>query len=294
MARTYEGDVKRGDMPLVNPEDLIIVPADNSRDWSRYTLEGLLANPLPEIEEMLAKLARNGQEVPISAHPVPGNRLKVHAGFTRAIAALLGTRRGTLPGFRLKVHVRDYNAKEAFLASVIENHDRNETNQVDDAYAVRKLSELGYSDDEIRQAYGSQTDPMSRSWLLTLRKILRLPDEQKDAIRTHQITARAAVLLSETSPELQGIIAEEAQQDAKEEGRPVSESHVLKSARKHKALKTTRCRTSKECRAFWQERAAVGNPPRMMRLATVYLQFEQGITEDDGLWKELQSLFGTR
>lgn len=278
MARIYEGDVRRGDMPKAAPSALVLVPSDNSRyhGWQGRTLEDVLANPPATVESMIDSLMREGQKQPIAAHPVAGNKLKVHAGFTRAVAAMLIVSRGLNPEFRIDVKVEDCNEKEAFRSSVVENHARNETTAVDDAHAIRTLEQYGYSEDDICVIYGTPDKPRSRSWLNDIRRILQLPDEIKNDIHTKQLAAWAAIRLAKIEdPKVRDKVLKECKEDAN--GKPVTEQQVLAKARKQDALAKPTFRRMPEIREFWKERSVPGaNTPRVRRIADFMLRYHAG------------------
>ena len=153
MARAYAGDVKRGDLLWVLPEEIIYDDKDNAR-WRAVTKERVL--------EVAQSMLDNGQEQPCGVHEIEGKKLKLHAGLTRLKAGLLINKLGLTGNFRpdaskpwrLQCVFRDASGEEAFVHSIIENKDRLSTTIIDDASNVRVLSEgFGWSDDKIADLY---------------------------------------------------------------------------------------------------------------------------------------------
>lgn len=229
MAKSYglnplgdKADVERGDLPRFFPSDLLPFH-NNYRFGSTDTSASVIASREAEIEAMVDSLCSEGQKQPILIHPVPGNRFQVHAGDTRHQAFLRIEQRGIWPwgkeedGGRPRIECKvDTNGdpKRTFGTSITENIGRNTLNIIDIANAVAMATdEYKYTDAEILQKFqqakadGTPKDP---AWLPNMRRLARLPIEQKRKIYLKQMAASVGYILAEIPEERHAEVLAEA------------------------------------------------------------------------------------
>ncbi|MCS7214463.1 MAG: ParB/RepB/Spo0J family partition protein [Candidatus Calescibacterium sp.] len=86
--------------------------------------------------------------------------------------------------------VKNISDQEAFEISLIENIQRENLTPIESALAFEKLTELGYSHDDIAKKIGK-----SRSWVTNVMRILKLPDDVKKLIDERKISLGHAKIL---------------------------------------------------------------------------------------------------
>jgi len=197
-------DVKRGDFFFVDPFQISVK-------------EDLRGRCKPIAQEAIVAMAisfhENGQIQPVQCRRVEGNKLQLNLGFTRTNAARL-LRDGFEcdgenyhdPDFKLKVAVVDCNDQQAFINNIVENAQRNETSDVDDAINQERLRDrYGNSDAEIARLYGYP----NQNKVGRLRKLLQLDQKILDMVHDGQLPTQAALeLLDVPAVHREQIIAE--------------------------------------------------------------------------------------
>ncbi len=190
------GKVTRRDLFWIEPEQIIV-------------LEDLRGRHKPPGEEAIVEMAMSlfdyGQQQPVACRRVEGNRVRLHAGFTRAAAARLirtgftgtdGVERRN-PEFRLQCVIQECSDNEAFQRNVVENAHRNNTSSIDDAHNQRRLrDQCGMEDAAIARLYrygdGSKVG--------RLRELLDLSENVQDLIHSGAMPIDAALALKKLPP----------------------------------------------------------------------------------------------
>jgi ParB/RepB/Spo0J family partition protein len=183
----------RKDMWYVDPRELVINLAENSRMFP----------PSDEaIVERAYSMMENGQLQPIMVRKA-NDGYHVVLGFTRALAGMkivndlqpceVGK------GFQLKCVLTDANVQEAYVRSLDENLERNQTSPMDDAFNHRKLrEELGWDEDRIAKKF-----KCSVSWLGQMKKLLTLASDVQAKVHDGLLTVTRAIELADLSEEEQ-------------------------------------------------------------------------------------------
>lgn len=176
------GDVGRSDLFHVLPEYLIVDESLNGR-YEAHDDETVL--------ELAQSLMEHGQKQPILVRRLDGShQLKVVAGYRRWKAAtLVNTKLRPEKPIKLQCRVGEMNEEEAFLANIIENHDRKECGDMDYAFQHRRLrDEHGWDDDRIAKFYRR-----SSAWVQQKRKLLGLDTETREQVARGDLTTNAAL-----------------------------------------------------------------------------------------------------
>lgn len=146
------------------------------------------------LDELAQSIRANGILQPLVVKP-DGNGFELIAGERRLRAAKkLGLK-------EVPVIVRDVNDKDQLFLSLIENLQREDINPIDEAEGYRKLIE----DFSLNQLDVAKRVGKDRATVANAVRLLRLPEEIKDAIRSGSVSpghARAILALSPVEEQL--------------------------------------------------------------------------------------------
>jgi ParB family chromosome partitioning protein len=187
-------------------------------------------------EESLKQLADSIKEKgiiqPIIAEDQGNGKFIIIAGERRYRAAQLAGLK------EIPVLPKDLSDDEKLEIALIENIQREDLNPIEQAMAIKSLIKTtGHSQDKIAQRLG-----MGRSSLANILRLLKLPENIQDAIKTNQITSgHGRAILSLNSEEQQQALFERILNDkitvrtAEEQIKP-SKSHRNKVQQKSKNI----------------------------------------------------------
>ena len=157
-ARINAGDVGRGDVFFIAPQEIIVDEKLNGR-WTPHDAEA--------VEDMAKSFEAEGQLQPVQVRKVADNRVQL----------VLGT----------------VNDEEAFRRNIVENKQRAETTPIDDAFNQRRLrEEFGWTDARIAEFYG-----MTPSYVGLLKKLLILPTAAQLHVHERELSVQAAAALAD-------------------------------------------------------------------------------------------------
>lgn len=148
------------------------------------------------LEELANSVRQKGVIQPLIVRPSPteSGKFEIVAGERRWRAAQMAQLH-TLP-----VLVRDFTDTEVLEVAIIENIQRADLNPVEEATGYRQLIErFGHTQEKLAEAMGK-----SRSHIANLMRLLTLPDEVQDLLRTGRLSAGHARALI-TSPDPLGL-----------------------------------------------------------------------------------------
>lgn len=282
MARSLNlEDVKRGDLLRVWPQDLIVDPAKRGRHFP----------PTQErVEEIGTSIGTQGQEQPVPCTVTHDKRLELYAGFTRYEGIMWWNSQHPDNPIRIECVVKDRDPKEAFLSNLRENRVRNNVTVIDDAGNIRRLSEqFGMTDEEICAEYGAPGKPMSPSWLEGMRALVRLPEAEKAKIHAGELSKSVGLQLAQMAPEVRDQLLKEA---AVEGGGKVTTTSVLKAARKRGALRNTTALKMPEVKTGWTYLKDQDKNPRVVKLASAFLDWQAGKLPEPDFFKVVHKLLG--
>jgi ParB family chromosome partitioning protein len=157
------------------------------------------------LEELAASIKEHGLIQPIIVAPIGGERYRIIAGERR-------WRASRLAGLEeIPALVREYTAQEISEISLIENLQREDLNPIEEALGYRNLMETyGMTQEKV-----SQTVSKSRSAVANTLRLLALPEQILDFIKTGELSAghaRALLALESADQQLEAanrIITEE-------------------------------------------------------------------------------------
>ena len=278
------GEIVRQDVFLIDPENIVVVEAQNTR-WQ------------PHDDAEVAGLARSfeqdGQLQPVVVRRIADNRVQLVAGYRRFHAAQHYNHLHPDSPMKLKCVVSMMNDEEALRRSIRE---RAETTAMDDAYNQRRLrEECGWTDTKIAEFY-----KISPPYVGTLKKLLLLPTNIQLMVHTRQISVQAAVAMTDLTPEEQkAVIAPETPATATDPGTPTPESAaapapvtsavIIKRTREKKIQQGGKqARTLKELRDFLEGFTGPAESPPIKAFAETFLKFIQGTYTDATMEKKLK------
>ena len=154
---------------------------------------------LPNIDWLVDSMVASGQLQPVLIGNDGGTPI-LYAGHSRWRAALeINKRKLTPVPFKLRCVYFKGSEHQAFMATVRENRDRNQTTAIDDAFNIAKLERYGMSLDDIAaNVYHEDV-----SWVKNRLTLIELCEEGAKALVNQSIKPNAAVALAKLSKEAQ-------------------------------------------------------------------------------------------
>ena len=159
-------------------------------------IENLVANPnqprrrftQSDLDELTASVREKGIIQPLIVRPLSGGRYEIVAGERRWRAAQQAQLH------EVPVLVRDLDDVEVLEVAIIENIQRADLNAIEEAAGYRQLMEsFGHTQEKLAEALGK-----SRSHIANLLRLLSLPDDVQEMLRTGQLSAGHARALVPT------------------------------------------------------------------------------------------------
>jgi ParB/RepB/Spo0J family partition protein len=190
------GDVRKSDLFLIDPAEIVVDAAANGRA-SGHTDE--------EIEALAASILEYGQQQPCVVRRIAENRVQLVSGYGRYRAVSLVNSRQPDNQIPLRCTATVCNDEEAFLRNLVENNDRKSTTPIDDAHNQRRLREVfGWDDERIKKFYGR-----SITHLRQLEKLLTLDNETQAKVSGKKMSVQTALDLAELhQPERKATLEE--------------------------------------------------------------------------------------
>jgi ParB-like chromosome segregation protein Spo0J len=154
---------------------------------------------LPEIGWLVDSMVASGQLQPVLIGNDGGTPI-LYAGHSRWRAALeINKRKLTPVPFKLRCVYFKGSEHQAFMATVRENRDRNQTTAIDDAFNIAKLERYGMSLEDIAANVYHEDE----KWVKERLALIELCDEGARALVNQSIKPNAAVALAKLSKDLQ-------------------------------------------------------------------------------------------
>ena len=275
-ARINAGDVGRGDVFFIDPQEIIVDEKLNGR-WTPHDAEA--------VEDMAKSFEADGQLQPVQVRKVADNRVQLVLGYRRHRAALLYNQRHPDSPMKLKCVVVTVNDEEAFRRNIVENKQRAETTPIDDAFNQRRLrEEFGWTDARIAEFYS-----MTSSYVGLLKKLLMLPTDAQLHVHNRELSVQAAAALAD-------LPAQEQKQAlaSQQPGESLSKS-VVKRVRERKIARGGKqSRSLAEVRSFLEGLTGPAERPQVKDLCDLLLEYIQGRLADDTMAQRLSALFPER
>lgn len=256
------GKVGRGDEFRIFPENIVVVPGENSRK-ELHTPE--------EIKALADSILAFGQETPCRARRIEGNRVQLVSGYGRhAAVTYLNTKVVPDDPIPLRVLVSECSQEDAFVRSIIENLQRAETTPVDDLYAQKRLREVyGWSDTKIAQLYQS-----SVTWVRRMAKTSRLSTPLKEKVEKGELPLTAALDLTDIPEAEREAVVQEATNPITGQANGAKVKAKVRAVKRERGQ--TASRTLKEVRDFLMEQMAPRERDSVRELARALVDFAAG------------------
>jgi len=153
---------------------------------------------LPNIDGLVASIAKIGQLQPVVIRNNGGvPTLIVGISRWRAILKINKEKLTPLP-LKIRCVYFQTNENDGFLAGIAENHFRNATTPLDDAYNCDRLQKWGQTIEQIAETYNE-----SAAWVRGRLKLVTLDPEAKAAVKEGRLKPTAAAHISKLSAEQQ-------------------------------------------------------------------------------------------
>lgn len=165
-----------------DPADIFIEPSLNGR------------HDAPDIEWLIESILEDGQLQPVGMRSDGGVPVLIF-GMSRYRAIVeINNRRLTPRPLKIKAVYSRTDARLGFCLNIVENHHRNETTDLDDAYNCLQLEQWGYSRLEIAKVYRE-----GESWVRDRLALVEAAPEVKEALKSKRVSAANAVKLAKLS-----------------------------------------------------------------------------------------------
>lgn len=197
---------------VARQDTFLVPPTDVTRGQNSRVIEA--ANYKDCVTARAISIATEGQLQPAEARRDADKRLVLTLGFTRLDAVELlregfehdGVRYHN-PDAKLWVKVVDCTPEEAFVRGIIENNDRNDVTDLQEAKAHEYLrTVLGKTDTEISKIYGYTN--LNRT--MALRKLVALDGKTQTLVHEGKLSLHAALLTKDLTEEQRAAIIDGA------------------------------------------------------------------------------------
>lgn len=295
------GDVGRTDALLISPENIKL--GINGR-WQPHSDSA--------IHERCLSFEEHGQIQEITVRKLPDKTVELVYGYLRHAAALLYNQRHHDNPMKLRCRIVDCNQEESFIKNVVENHERQETSPMDDAFAQRRLrEEYGWTNVKIAELYH-----VTQPYISKLAKLLTLSTKIQKQVHARKLSVTAAIELTNLpEAEHDAILATQeplpgtgekneareppepfkAQESHPERnGTPVATATEKITARvREKAVEAggKKGRTLSEVKKFFLGLIASEENPSLEPIAKLMTRFIEGAIVDKTMVKKLGELF---
>ena len=143
-----------------------------------------------DVEAMAASIRENGQLQPVTARPVPngegGQNLEIVFGETRVLACgKLGV------NFPVRCYVITLDDKEAAKIHAVENFQRKQLDEIDEARTMANMRENGWTTEEISRSVGKGVE-----FVYKRLSLLKLPEDAQQQIRDRNLSCNTAQLIA--------------------------------------------------------------------------------------------------
>ncbi len=197
---------------IARQDTFIVPPSDIIRGQNSRVIQA--ANYKDCVTARAVSIATEGQLQPAEARRDADKRLVLTLGFTRLDAVEL-LREGFEhdgvkyhdPDAKLWVKVVDCSPEEAFIRGIVENNDRNDVTDLQEAKAHEYLrTVLGKTDTEISKIYGYTN--LNRT--MALRKLVSLDGKTQQLVHEGKLSLHAALLTKDLTEEQRAAIIDGA------------------------------------------------------------------------------------
>lgn len=188
MAVEFKTEHTRTSEYLFLPELIKFNPALNGR------------HELPDIEWLITSMVKHGQLQPVSIKN-NGGEPWLHIGHSRWRAGIEINKRSLTPvPFKLRCVYFKGSERDAFLATIAENRDRNATTPIDDAHNMARLERYGMTLEEIATEYHEET-----KWVRDRMALIELCEDAQKAVASGTLKPSAAKVLAKMSSDAQKV-----------------------------------------------------------------------------------------
>ena len=281
-AKIDAGEVSRGEVFAIFPEHIIVSHDNNGSRWLEHTPES--------VQKLVASYEEEGQLQPVQVRKVEDNKVQLVFGFRRWHAATEYNKKHPDKPMKLKCIVVNCNAEEALKRNIIENRNRAEVSQVDDAYAARRLMD----EFQWNQAAVAKFFDVDAGYIGNILDLLKLPKETQMQVH-HKLLSYEAALGVAKLPEAEQkpILAEISKEITESGGQKVKTSAV--KAKVRAVVQDKGGKVARTMKELMEGVTALTGPAESKLLRDVcneIIKFREGKTSDKTFEKNMRKLLG--
>ncbi|MGL5742590.1 MAG: ParB/RepB/Spo0J family partition protein [Legionella sp.] len=166
-SRTLNKDKKNNHSEAVRGTEFLVEPSD-CRPWKFHNRDNIWMN-VDKCQDLISSIRKNGQKVPIFARKIEndpdGKNWEIIAGRRRWFAC-------NHLGIKIRVKATDANDRECAILMNLENKDRNDISEFEDAISFKQQLEANLFDSQDEMAIALDLKKSKLSKMLSAAKIV--------------------------------------------------------------------------------------------------------------------------
>jgi len=166
-SRTLNQDKKNNHSEAVRGTEFLVEPSD-CRPWKFHNRDNIWMN-VDKCQDLISSIRKNGQKVPIFARKIDndpdGKNWEIIAGRRRWFAC-------NHLGIKIRVKATDANDRECAILMNLENKDRNDISEFEDAISFKQQLEANLFDSQDEMAIALDLKKSKLSKMLSAAKIV--------------------------------------------------------------------------------------------------------------------------
>jgi ParB family transcriptional regulator, chromosome partitioning protein len=170
-SRTLNQDKKNNHSEAVRGTEFLVEPSD-CRPWKFHNRDNIWMN-VDKCQDLISSIRKNGQKVPIFARKIEndheGKNWEIIAGRRRWFAC-------NHLGIKIRVKATDANDRECAILMNLENKDRNDISEFEDAISYKQQLEANLFDSQDEMALALDLKKSKLSKMLSAAKIVEYRD----------------------------------------------------------------------------------------------------------------------
>lgn len=165
----------------------------------------------PDIQTLITSILEHGQLQPVTIRRGGGKPILV-AGFSRWRAITeINAKKMTEKPLELRCSYTALTEKQAFLANIAENRDRNPTSPMDDAYNIQRLVNVY----QMTEQECADTYRASVAWVKSRLQLIEATPALEKVVRAGKVTGTVAQAIAKLNKQHQNNLAKVAEEKGK-------------------------------------------------------------------------------